>query len=199
MRKRRLLAGAILLAGIQGTLLAQGELGIKAGLSFGNISNQGVLPGNLESRTGFAVGLYLGSGGVLGIGAEGLYAQRGVESDESGATTESRLDYLDLPVYLKVRVPVPLIKPFIYAGPQGSYEIKCRTAEGGDCAPYSTSDRKRWTFAGVIGAGVRLGGSLGLGIEGRYVYGLTDLKLSTVTSSSSYKDRSFLLLGSIGR
>ena len=70
---------------------------------------------------------------------------------------------------------------------------------GAACADYGSSDRKRWSFAGVIGAGIRLGGSLGFGIEGRYVYGLTDLKASTVTSSSSYKDRSFLLLGSIGR
>jgi hypothetical protein len=34
--------------------------------------------------------------------------------------------------------------------------------------------------------------------EGRYVYGLTDLKLNTVTSSSSYKTRSFLLLVGFG-
>jgi len=31
-------------------------------------------------------------------------------------------------------------------------------------------------------------------LEGRYVYGLTDLKLSTVTSSESYKTRSVLIL-----
>ena len=197
MRKRSWLAGVVALT-LPGVLLAQGEFGIKAGASFGNISNKGILPGNLETRTGFAVGLYLGSGGVFGIGAEGLYAQRGVESD-AASTTESKLDFIDVPVYLKIRLPTPLIKPFIYAGPQGSYEIKCRTADGGDCAPYSTSDRNRLTWAGVIGAGIKFGGSLGLGIEGRYVYGLTDLKISTVTSSSSYKDRSFLLLGSIGR
>ena len=197
MRMRGWIAGAVVLVGMQGTVLAQGEFGVKAGASFGNISNKGLLPGNLKTRTGYAAGLYLGSGGMLGIGAEGLYAQRGVESGTG--SSESQLDFVDLPVYLKVRIPTPGIRPFIYAGPQGSYEVRCRTADGGDCAPYSSSDRKRLTWAAVIGAGVRIGGSLGVGIEGRYLYGLTDLRISTVTSSSSYKDRSFLLLASIGR
>lgn len=199
MRKRSLIAGAILLFGMQATLVAQ-EIGIKAGASFGNISNKDVLPGNLKNRTGFAAGLYLGSGGLLGIGVEALYAQRGAESDETAAAAEeTRLDYIDIPAYLKVKLPVPAIKPFIYAGPQASYEIKCRTATGADCGAYGTSGRKRWDYAGVIGAGVRIGGGTGFGIEGRYVYGLQDLKPSTLTSGSSYKTRSFLLLGSIGR
>jgi hypothetical protein len=196
MRKWSLIAGAALSLGA-GPLLAQPSIGIKGGASFGNISNKGVLPGNLDTRTGLAGGLYLGFGGVVGFGIEGLYAQRGAESDEAIATAETRLDYLDVPGYLKIQIPTPGIKPFIYAGPQVSYEVKCRTGAGGDCAPYNSTEHKRWDFAGIIGAGVRLGGVFG--IEGRYVYGLTDLKLSTVTSSSSYKTRSFMLLGSIGR
>ena len=39
-------------------LLAQGEAGLKGGVSFGNISNKGLLPGNLSNRTGFAGGIY---------------------------------------------------------------------------------------------------------------------------------------------
>jgi len=52
----------------------------------------------------------------------------------------------------------------------------------------------------VIGAGLHIGslGKAGVGIEGRFVYGLRDLKLDTVTSSTSYKTRSFMILGSIG-
>jgi hypothetical protein len=46
----------------------------------------------------------------------------------------------------------------------------------------------------VIGGGVRLGAASAFTLEGRYIYGLTDLKLSTVTSSESYKTRSFAIL-----
>jgi hypothetical protein len=78
-------------------LSAQGtEVGLKGGLSFGNISNKGLLPGTLKTRTGFAAGLYVGFGSsIMGIGAEGLYAQRGLRSDESLADSETRLDYSD--------------------------------------------------------------------------------------------------------
>jgi len=199
MLRRSVLAGVALAVGVQAAALAQPAVGIKAGASFGNISNKGVLPGSLKTRTGFAGGIYLGSSGAIGIGLEGLYAQRGAESDDATATAETRLDYIDVPAYLKIKIPTPAIKPFIYAGPQVSYEVKCRTGAGLDCGDYSTTGRKRWDYAGIIGAGIRFGGAVGFGIEGRYVYGLKDLKPSTVTSGSSYKNRSFLLLGSIGR
>ena len=201
MRKLSLIAGAVLLVGggLSERLLAQPAIGIKGGASFGDISNKGLLPGNLKHRTGLAGGLYLGSGGMIGVGIEGLYAQRGVESEEATAIAETRLDYIDVPAYLKVRIPTPAIKPFVYAGPQVSYEVKCRTGVGGDCGDYSTTGRKRWDYAGIIGAGIRFGGAVGFGIEGRYVYGLKDLKPSTITSGESYKTRSFLILGSIGR
>ena len=201
MRKRSLLGGAALVLGIQGTLLAQSEVGIKAGASFGNISNKGVLPGSLKNRTGLAGGLYFGyRAAVLGFGFEGLYAQRGAESDEATATAETKLDYIDVPAYLKVTIPTPGVRPFIYAGPQVSYEVKCRTGAGADCGDYSTTGRKRWDYAGIIGAGLRLGGkSVAVSFEGRYVYGLKDLKPTTVTSSESYNNRSFLLLVGIGK
>ena len=200
MQKRSWIAGVTLLLGLQGVLAAQGEVGIKAGASFGNISNKGLLPGSLKDRTGFAGGLYLGSGGLIGFGLEGLYAQRGAESDDAAATADTKLDYIDVPGYLKIRIPTPGIKPFVYAGPQVSYEVKCRTGAGVDCGDYRTTGRSRWDYAGIIGAGIRLGGKgVAFGIEGRYVYGLKDLKPSTVTSGASYKNRSFLLLASIGR
>jgi hypothetical protein len=167
---------------------AQG-LGIKGGLSFGNVSNRGVLPGNFDTRTGFAVGLALTPGrSLLGLGVEGLYAQRGVEGANPPDTR--RLDYVDVPAYLNVALPFPGLAPFAYAGPQASFEVRCRT--GGGACP--ASDRPKTSYAAVIGGGIRLGTGGALSIEGRYVYGLTDLKLSTITSSTSYKTRSFLIL-----
>jgi hypothetical protein len=170
---------------------AQGGMTIKAGASFGNVSNRGVLPGSLGTRTGFAGGLALSlfGGDPLNVSIEGLYAQRGVGS--SSDTSSRRIDNIDVPAYVKFTLPTPGIAPFAYAGPQVSFQIKC-TAGPNPCP----SDMPKTTYAGVIGAGVRLGNP-GLQLEGRYVYGLTDLKLSTVSSSSSYKTRSFLLLAGI--
>src|SRR5690242_21371984 len=94
---------ALALAAAAAPANAQVEFGIKGGASFGNISNKGVLPGNLKTRTGWAAGVSLGlRARVLGVGAEALYARRGLKSDGTG---DLKLDYVDIPVYAKVQAP----------------------------------------------------------------------------------------------
>jgi hypothetical protein len=168
---------------------AQGGFGIKAGFSYGNVSNSGVLPGALHHRSGFALGAGFASTGILGLGIEGLYAQRGVTSNTNGDSW--KLDYLDVPVYVRAAIPTPGIAPFAYAGPQASFEVHCSAGGGVTCPG---SGRPKVSYAAVLGAGLRLGAESGLTVEGRYIYGLNDLKLSTVTSAQSYRTRSFLIL-----
>src|SRR5512140_60482 len=153
-----------------------GGFGIKGGLSYGNVSNSGALPGSVTQRSGFAIGVSAVSGGMIGFGIEALYAQRGIVSSVAGDSRH--LDYLDIPVYLRLALPTSGFTPFAYAGPQASFELKCGTGS----ANCPDTGRPKANFAGVIGAGVQLGVLHGLSLEGRYVYGLTDLKLATVTS-----------------
>jgi hypothetical protein len=190
---KRLLAiiAILLLIEAPATARAQGGFGIKGGLSYGAASNSGVLPGTTQ-RSGFAVGVSAMTGGVVGFGIEGLYAQRGFTSTTAGVSR--RLDYIDVPVYLRLSLPTPGISPFAYAGPQGSYELQCGT-DSGNCPD---SGRPKFTYAGVIGGGLRFGMLHNLTVEGRYVYGLSDLNLGTVQSSANYKARSLLLLVGIG-
>ena len=191
--KRLLVPIALLaLAGMPASTQAQGGIGIKGGLSYGTANNNGVDPGATQ-RSGFAIGIGASSSGLIGFGIEGLYAQRGFTSPIVGASR--RLDYIDVPVYLRVSLPNPLVAPFAYVGPQGSYELNCNNGGSGNCPD---TGRPKLTYAGVIGAGVRLGALGGLSVEGRYIYGLSDLNMSTVQSSSSYKTRSLLLLLGFG-
>jgi len=172
---------------------AQVEFGLKGGASFGNISNKGLLPGNLKTRTGWAAGASLGyRAGLVGIGGEALFAKRGLKSDGTG---DLKLDYVDIPVYLKIQAPTPGISPFGYIGPQVSFEVTCKV-DNVDCAD---GDRSKTDYAGVVGAGVKFGneGGVGFTAEARYIYGLKDLKLGTVTSSEIFKTRSFLILGGV--
>ena len=189
---KRLLAtvAALILPAAPAVARAQGTFGIKGGLSYGNVSNQGLLPGNLQHRTGFAAGISVGSAkSLLGFGGEALYAQRGANSSIAGDAWQ--LDYLDVPVYLRVNLPSPGVAPFAYAGPQASFELRCRAGTV-DCP---TTTRPKTSYAGVIGGGARLGGPFS--VEGRYVYGLTDLKLSTIISATSYHSRSFAILAGV--
>jgi outer membrane protein with beta-barrel domain len=187
---KRILAiiAAVLLSTVPDIAFAQSGFGLKGGFSYGNVSNRGLLPGALHERDGFAAGISLvNARSLLGFGIEGLYAQRGVAS--STATNSRKLDYIDVPAYLRISLPTPGVAPYAYAGPQVSFELHCS-----DACP---SGRPKTTTAAVLGGGVRLGAQSAITLEGRYVYGLTNLKLNTVTSSDSYKTRSFLILAGI--
>ena len=191
MRRLQIIFAIVLLAASYSLAHAQGGLAVKAGLSFGTASNTGVAPGATQ-RSGFAVGVAAATSGVIGFGIEGLYAQRGYTS--TSPLDSRRLDYIDVPVYLRLSLPTPGITPFAYAGPQGSFELKCGT-DSGNCP---ASGRPKLTYAAVIGGGARLGMLGGLSVEGRYVYGLSDLNLTTVQTSKSYQTRSLLLLLGLG-
>jgi opacity protein-like surface antigen len=169
-----------------------GGFSIKGGLSYGNVSNSGALPGNISQRTGFAVGVGAVSGGTLGFGVDALYAQRGIKSSFPGASRN--LDYIDVPVYARLMLPLENIAPFGYAGPQVSFELKC-TTESIDCPD---TQRAKINYAGIIGAGLQFTALHHMALEARYVYGLSDLKLSTVTTQSNYQTRSFMLLVGFG-
>ena len=186
-------AAAALMAGAAPALL-QAQVGIKGGVSWANVSNSGALPGSLERRTGFAAGLSFNTRPeVLGLGIEAMYAQRGVIGQSD--TDSRRLDYIDVPAYLRVMIPASGLAPFAYAGPQVSFELNCR-AGNVDCPD---TDRPTTSYAAVIGAGVLFGNRRGgFSLEGRYMYGLTDLNISTVTTSDSYRARSFMILAGIG-
>jgi hypothetical protein len=185
-----ILATAVTLA-VAPPAFAQG-LGIKGGLSWNNVSNSGVLPGELQQHTGFAIGLGLGTTGTpFSVGIEGLYAQRGLNS--SNPSEEVRFQYVDVPAYVRLAIPTEALALYAIAGPQISFEVGCEVG-GVECS----GDRETVGYAAVIGAGLRVGNQGALSFEGRYVYGLSDLSWSTVTDSDSYRTRSFMILAGLG-
>lgn len=170
---------------------AQSGITFKGGLSYSVASNSGLTPGATD-RSGFAVGIGVATSSPIGLGMDVLYAQRGYNSVLPG---ESRhVDYIDIPVYLRLAAPSSTVAPFAYVGPQVSYELHCGAS--GDSCP--NSGRAKFTYAGTVGAGLKFGGSPGVSVEARYVYGLNDLKLSTLQNTENYKTRSLLLLLGFG-
>lgn len=172
------------------SLVSAQTFGIKGGASFGDVSNSGVLPGDVGGRTGFTIGVTAFTPGPLALGVEALYSQRGVTGDEATASRE--LEFIDIPLLVRASLPAP-VSPYVYLGPQISYELDC--AAGDESCP--GSDRPQWPTAGVIGAGVSFGTDARFSVEGRYIYGLTDLEFETVTAEESYEERSFMVLGAV--
>ncbi len=185
-----MVVGMALTAGFAPAAHAQSGFGIKGGFTFGNVSNAGALPGNLHSRSGYALGVAYEAGSPVGIGLEALYAQTGVSGGSIGQARS--LNYLDVPLYVRIGVPAGSVMPFAYAGPQAEFQLQCRA--GG--APCPNTVGPKTAYGAVIGGGLRLPG--GLTVEGRYTYGLTDLKLSTISTATSYQSRAFMILLGFG-
>jgi hypothetical protein len=195
-----ILASASMPLAVQAQSESRGVAGIKGGAAFGMLSNDEDLPNDLDDRTGFAAGIYGGVRlGVILIGIEALYAQRGLTSDLATNALPTRLDYIDIPIYAEFILPIPAVQPYIYIGPQVSFEISCETASGGSCP--EPSARSKTDFLGVGGLGVRLGSvsGFGVGIEGRYLFGFQDLDLDGVAGTTDNKNRGFMFLVSLGR
>lgn len=187
---RTILAITAALALIGSPVPADAQVGVKSGLSFGNVSNSGLLPEEVGVRTGFTIGVSAFTAGALAIGLEGLYSQRGVSSQAGARSRE--LEYLDLPLLLRLNIPAG-VSPYAYAGPQLSFELACNSGEG-DCP---RGDRPKSPTAAVIGGGVAFGERTKVSLEARYIYGLQDLDLDTVSDEASLEERSLMILAGI--
>jgi hypothetical protein len=108
-----LLAAAVALT----PLTADAQFTIKAGASFASTTESDLVP-DVSNQTGFAIGL--GYGFPLGTGAfslllEALYVQKG---GDLGAGGSLKIDELDVPILLQWKIPIAVLSPFLYAGPQ---------------------------------------------------------------------------------
>jgi hypothetical protein len=172
------------------TLAAQASLGLKGGVSFATLSNKAP---DWTSRTGFAVGAAFDLGsGLIGIQPEVLYVQKGVTFGGAPTTSSDapRLGYIDVPVLVKLTLRTPGIQPMAYAGPSVNFRLSC-SVNGVDC----TSLTRSTDYGVVLGGGVRLGGSHGFTVEGRYTWGLKDVH--DPGAGVANQTRTFLVLAGV--
>lgn len=178
MRNRRMIAGlmfaALLLLGI-GQANAQVRLGVKGGLNIASVHfSTDVLQS--DNVTGFQVGPMIeGSLPLVGLGFDAaiLYAQKGLETKTvGGEKTTLKNDYIDVPVNLKWKLGLPVMKVYLAAGPYVGFRV------GGNKIwelPGSMVDQvKTKSFSAGLnfGAGVELISHLQVGLN--YGLGLTN-------------------------
>ncbi len=100
---------------------AQLRFGVKAGVNIADasLSWSALDKGNV---TGFHVGPSLEMGiplTGLNLDLSVLYSQKGVKVDDLTMKT----DYLDVPLYLKWKIGLPIVKVFLQAGPYVSFRV----------------------------------------------------------------------------
>lgn len=169
-----LVFAALLFLGI-GQVSAQVRLGVKGGLNIASVHfSTDVLQS--DNVTGFQIGPMIeGSLPLVGLGFDAaiLYAQKGLETKTvSGEKTSLKNDYIDVPVNLKWKLGLPVMKVYLAAGPYVGFRV------GGNKIwelPGSMVDQvKTKSFSAGLnfGAGVELISHLQVGLN--YGLGLTN-------------------------
>lgn len=175
MKKVTGLVLIILMAFIAVPAKSQLKLGVKGGLNISSVHlNSDIL--KADNVTGFQIGPMIETTiPLIGVGLDAaiLYSQKGMDvKSGTGTSTNVKTDYIDVPVNLKWKFGLPIIKGYLAAGPYIGFRV------GGD---------KFWEIPGSVvgqvkaknfsaglnfGAGVELISHLQVGIN--YGLGLTD-------------------------
>ena len=175
MKKVTGLVLIILMAFIAVPAKSQLKFGVKGGLNISSVHlNSDIL--KADNVTGFQIGPMIETTiPLIGVGLDAaiLYSQKGMDvKSETGTSTNVKTDYIDVPVNLKWKFGLLIIKGYLAAGPYIGFRV------GGD---------KFWEIPGSVvgqvkaknfsaglnfGAGVELISHLQVGIN--YGLGLTD-------------------------
>jgi hypothetical protein len=137
---------------------AQIRFGVKGGIlvnsmSFSNnIIDQAL---DAQNRTGFTGGVMTEIGiPIVGLCADAslMYAHRSAKVDATGNEEFAKRDYLEIPINLKYKFNLPVIKPMIFTGPSFSFLLS-------DKSPKEFSgvfEYEKWEAAWNVGIGVEL-------------------------------------------
>jgi hypothetical protein len=144
------------------------KFGLKGGANIANVNgNFSDSLSDWKSTVGFCGGIFLelNLGRILTIQPEVLYTMKGADTGDG----KLKFDYIEIPVLLKIRIPMGSVHPFIFAGPAFGWNLKAAIA-GFKIEDMPTSD-----YSAVFGAGLQLGGSIH--IDARYTMGLQKLEV----------------------
>ncbi len=181
--------------------------GLKAGFNSSTISfnNTSSITADTNRVKGLTAGVFASfSLGLVSVQPELLYSRRGFQFyiPEGPYTYDYKLDYLEVPVLVKVRViPAGPIKPFVFAGPSFGYLLKAKGIDRSNEPEVSydiTDIFKRTEAAVVMGAGIDLGlPFIKATLDARYHLGLTVIQESGEETSST-KNKGFSVMIGIG-
>jgi len=197
------LAGVLLLVGMiaaQPSAAQPLSVGLKGGVSQGTFLGDDV--DDAEYRAGFSGGIYgkYDVNPAFSVQAEVLYTFKGADIDTGEPVLgagEYEFQYIEIPVLAKLNAPLQgVFRPSLYAGPQLAFNV---SGEFGDTE--IDDDLQTAEFSGVVGGDIgfdvsqfNVGPLSRIVLDGRYVFGLTDV--FDVSGDPSIRTGTFV--GSLG-
>jgi hypothetical protein len=178
-----ILAAASIDANAQGKI----ALGLKAGINLANVSLDPAPDATKSARMGFLFGgiFEYTLNNMIALQAQPAYCQRGgvLEGTVFGESVKSttKLDYLEIPLLVKLTFGSAEMKPYVFAGPNIAILLSAKTkAEVGANTQEEDIDKANLNSTDMgldIGAGIGywLKADMGIFLDARYSLGLTDI------------------------
>jgi len=198
---------------------AAADIGIKGGLAWSKFAMAGnslyYFVNHIAPAAGVYFNLSLGSmtlqpeifyirmrtGREGGIWTETRASFAGLEPEPCIAWPEERLDYLQIPVLLRVNIIAGPISPFAFAGPYTSLLLAAKgltEVASGPIVEDLKAAYKPLDYGFVLGGGLALrAAAVKLSVEVRYIVGLANVAKDQ-GPGFSLMNRSILLLAGIG-
>lgn len=184
-----------------GSAKAQGvSAGIKGGALFSSVPKFGDRLDevgldeffDVSERIGFTGGGFLTLSLVpgLAIQPEVLFVQKGSTLSISDFDTVLALDYIDIPVLVRLSVGGGGAKVYLFGGPSFNFNLSAETGNDGVTQDL-TDDIEKSEIGAVAGLGVEIGKFL---VEGRWIEGLTNVWKD---SDAELKNRAFAVMAGI--
>ena len=192
--KYQLLIGLLSLFPVSASALF--KLGVQGGLNLSSVSSDTAISG-LANRNGLMAGAFLelDTGSFFSIQPELNYIQKGYTYLSGTTTTVAKVDFIEIPVFLRLNLPIPIISPYLFAGPAFGFRTKAESDLGsGTPTDISTTVEKN-DISAAIGGGVDMSIAplISLFANGRYSIGLKDID----TSATVAKTKGFQILAGL--
>ena len=174
-------------------------LGVKTGVNSATIDVSSI--DTEQRRTAFAAGATLGVAlhRAFVIQFEALYMQKGAKAGDEDETERLWVNYLELPLFARVRVPLGSspVHPTFYVGPTFAFEVSCTLGletggqdfetpcgEPGPVSELDPIETVAVDFGVAFGGGLEIVlGRANLSIEGRYTNGFTNVIIDENTTT----------------
>jgi hypothetical protein len=154
------------------------QIGAKAGVNISNFSgSSNVSEVKANSLVGFHAGGFVSFqfGELLALQPEVLFSTQGAKVDDAGTTTDFKVNYINIPVMVKLRFVGGL---YVEAGPQIGFKAN-ETISGSTQKFFNSTDLS-------IAGGLGFHSKMGLGFGARYTAGLS--KVSDYSNGSTKPD-----------
>jgi hypothetical protein len=157
--------------------VAQMTYGARVGVNFADISFDADEDVPTSGRTGLLAGVFVTIPlGWLTVQPEAIYTVKGTSLDPAGFTTDYLVDYVEVPVLARVRLPR---NAYAVAGPAMAFRLRARsrTAFAGSTEEFDLDEDVESFDLGIVGGvGLDVGRWV---VDARYTHGLSDIDADT--------------------